>query len=223
MKRLAFLIALVLPLALPAQVQFGYLNYHTIMSEMPEYAQVQQELTTLKGKYEAESARTEEEFQKKFVDFLQGQKDFPQSIMQKRQGELQSLMDNGVQFRLQAQKLIAQAEKDLLGEVEKRLNRAILEVGVEYGYAFILNVEEHACPYINPVMGVDVSDLVRIKLGLIEPPTPETQPAEAQPADSASEGQPEAQPAVQPENQPATQPETQPEAQPATEPHDTPE
>ena len=127
MKRLAFFIVLVLPMGLLAQVQFGYLNYHTIMCEMPEYTQAQQELATLKGKYEAESTRSEEEFQKKFVDFLQGQKDFPQSIMQKRQGELQSLMDNGVQFRLQAQKLIAQAEKDLLGEVEKRLNRAILE------------------------------------------------------------------------------------------------
>ena len=214
MKRLAFLIALVLPMSLLAQVQFGYLNYHTIMSEMPEYAQAQQELASLKGKYEAESMRTEEEFQKKFVDFLQGQKDFPQSIMQKRQGELQSLMDNGVQFRLQAQKLIAQAEKDFLGEVEKRLNRAILEVGVEYGYAFILNVEEHACPYINPVMGVDVSDLVRIKLGLIEPPTPEAQPVESQPATPAPEGQPEAQPVPQPETQPEVQPVTEPNVSP---------
>ena len=138
--------------------------------------------------------------------------------MQKRQGALQSLMDNGVQFRLQAQKLIAQAEKDLLGEVEKRLNRAILEVGVEYGYAFILNIEENACPYINPVMGVDVSDLVRIKLGLIAPPTPEAQPAEGQPAAPAGE----AQPTAQPEAQPATQPETQPEAKPATEPNAAP-
>ena len=218
MKRLAFFIVLVLPMGLLAQVQFGYLNYHTIMCEMPEYTQAQQELATLKGKYEAESTRSEEEFQKKFVDFLQGQKDFPQSIMQKRQGELQSLMDNGVQFRLQAQKLIAQAEKDLLGEVEKRLNRAILEVGVEYGYAFILNIEENACPYINPVMGVDVSDLVRIKLGLIAPPTPEAQPAEGQPAAPAGE----AQPTAQPETQPATQPETQPEAKPATEPNAAP-
>ena len=207
MKRLVFLITLLLPLSLVAQVQFGYLHYHTILQEMPEYAQAQQELTALRAKYEAESTRTEDEFQKKFVDFLQGQKDFPQSIMQKRQGELQALMDNGVQFRLQAQKLIAQAEKDLLAEVEKRLNRAILEVGVEYGYGYILNVEENACPYINPVMGVDVSDFVRIKLGLIEPPTPEAQP-EAQPAT-----QPEAQPATQPEAQPATQPEAQPATQ----------
>ena len=190
MKRLICLITLALPIMMMAQVQFGYFNYRTVMQEMPEFAKAQQDLAALKAKYEAESTRGEEEFQKKFVDFLQGQKDFPQSIMQKRQGELQTLMDNGVQFRQQAQKLIAQAEADLMGEVEKRLNRAVLEVGVEYGYAYILNTEGNACPYINPVMGVDVSDLVRQKLGLIEAPAPDAQPA-AQPQETpAAEAQP---------------------------------
>ena len=189
MKRLICLITLALPIMMMAQVQFGYFNYRTVMQEMPEFAKAQQDLAALKAKYEAESTRGEEEFQKKFVDFLQGQKDFPQSIMQKRQGELQTLMDNGVQFRQQAQKLIAQAEADLMGEVEKRLNRAVLEVGVEYGYAYILNTEGNACPYINPVMGVDVSDLVRQKLGLIEAPAPDAQPA-AQPQETpAAEAQ----------------------------------
>ena len=136
---------------------------------MPEYAQAMQELQTLKAKYDEEAARGEAEFQKKFVDFLQGQKDFPQSIMQKRQAELQTLMDNGVAFRVQVQGLIAQAEKDLVAEVQKKLNRVLLEVGVEYGYGYILNTDDNACPYINPVVGVDVTELVRQKLGLTAP------------------------------------------------------
>ena len=186
MKRLICLFALAMPMMLLAQVQFGYMSYKTVLHEMPEYTQAQQELAALKSKYEAEAARGEEEFQKKFVDFLQGQKEFPQSIMQKRQGELQTLMDNGVQFRQQSQQLIAQAETDLIAEVEKKLNRAVLEVGVEYGYAYILNTDGNACPFINPVMGVDVSNLVRQKLGLIEAPAaqPAAQPQEAPAADA---------------------------------------
>ena len=186
MKRLICLFALAMPMMLLAQVQFGYMSYKTVLHEMPEYTQAQQELAALKSKYEAEAARGEEEFQKKFVDFLQGQKEFPQSIMQKRQGELQTLMDNGVQFRQQSQQLIAQAETDLMAEVEKKLNRAVLEVGVEYGYAYILNTDGNACPFINPVMGVDVSNLVRQKLGLIEAPAaqPAAQPQEAPAADA---------------------------------------
>ncbi len=169
MKRLFLLFFVLIPVIASAQIQFGYLSYQQVLKEMPEYAQAMQELQTLKGKYDEEAARGEAEFQKKFVDFLQGQKDFPQSIMQKRQAELQTLMDNGVAFRVQVQGLIAQAEKDLVAEVQKKLNRVLLEVGVEYGYGYILNTDDNACPYINPVVGVDVTELVRQKLGLTAP------------------------------------------------------
>jgi len=172
MKRLYTLLLVFIPMMATAQIQFGYLSYDSILHEMPAYTQAMAELQTLKSKYEAEALRGEDEFQKKFVDFLQGQKDFPATIMQKRQAELQTLMDNGVAFRLQVQNLLAQAEKDLVNNVRKELNRAILEVGVENGYGYILNVDDNSCPYINPVVGVDVSLPVRQKLGLAEMPAP---------------------------------------------------
>ena len=170
MKRLYTLLFVFIPMMAMSQIQFGYLSYDSILHEMPAYAQAMAELQTLKSKYEAEALRGEDEFQKKFVDFLQGQKDFPSTIMQKRQAELQTLMDNGVAFRIQVQNLLAQAEKDLVDNVRKELNRAILEVGVEYGYGYILNVDDNSCPYINPIVGVDVSLPVRQKLGLAEIP-----------------------------------------------------
>ena len=169
MKRLFLFFLVLLPVIVSAQIQFGYLSYQQVLKEMPEYTQAMQELQTLKAKYNDEAARGEAEFQKKFVDFLQGQKDFPQTIMQKRQAELQTLMDNGVAFRIQVQGLIAQAEKDLVAEVQKKLNRVLLEIGVEYGYGYILNTDDNACPYINPVVGVDVTELVRQKLGVTDP------------------------------------------------------
>lgn len=171
MKRLIFIIPLLMfCLAVSAQIQFGYMSYKQILQEMPEYAQATKDLAVLKAKYEAEAQKGEEEFQRKFVDFLQGQKDFPQAIMQKRQAELQALMDNGVAFRMKSQELIASAEKDLMQEAYKRLNRALLEVGVEYGYGYILNTDDNNCPYINPVIGFDVTELVRQKLGLVVVP-----------------------------------------------------
>ena len=171
MKRLIFIFPfLMFCLAVSAQIQFGYMSYKQILQEMPEYAQATKDLAVLKAKYEAEAQKGEEEFQRKFVDFLQGQKDFPQAIMQKRQAELQALMDNGVAFRMKSQELIASAEKDLMQEAYKRLNRALLEVGVEYGYGYILNTDDNNCPYINPVIGFDVTELVRQKLGLVVVP-----------------------------------------------------
>lgn len=171
MKRLIFIFPfLMFCFAASAQIQFGYMSYKQILQQLPEYAQATKDLAILKAKYEAEAQKGEEEFQRKFVDFLQGQKDFPQAIMQKRQAELQTLMDNGVAFRMKSQELIASAEKDLMQEVYKRLNRALLEVGVEYGYGYILNTDDNNCPYINPVIGFDVTELVRQKLGLTAVP-----------------------------------------------------
>jgi outer membrane protein len=167
MKRLVFILPILMfCITASAQIQFGYISYDQVLKDLPEYTKATQDLAALKAKYEAEAQKGEEEFQQKFVDFLQGQKDFPQAIMQKRQAELQALMDNGVAFRMKSQELIAQAEKDLMQEAQKRLNRALLEVGVEMGYGYILNTDNNNCPYINPVVGVDVTNIVRKKLGL---------------------------------------------------------
>jgi len=168
MKRLSFILPFLLfCVAASAQVQIGYFSYEQVLQELPEYTKAKQDLAVLKTKYEAEALKGEEEFQRKFVDFLQGQKDFPQAIMQKRQAELQKLMDAGVAFRMKSQELLSQAEKELMQEASNRLNRALLEVGQEYGYACILNTDNNSCPFINSNIGVDVTELIRQKLGLV--------------------------------------------------------
>lgn len=166
------LLAIIALQSIYAQVQFGYLSYSAVLHEMPEYAQAQSNLTALRAKYNQEAERGEDEFQKKFVDFLQGQKDFPTTILQKRQAELQNLMDNGLEFRNKVQKLMKDAEKEMVGEVEKKLNNAILAVGVELGYAFVMNIDNNNYPFINPVLGVDVTIPVKKKLGLPVPEEP---------------------------------------------------
>ncbi len=165
-KSLYLLFLLLLPLSVAAQVKFGYLSYRTICQEMPQYVGAQQQLHELKAVYEKEAERGEEEFKRKFADFLQGQKDFPANILQKRQAELQELMDKGIKFRKEAEKLLSDAEKSLLHNLSKQLDEAILSVGKEIGYAFILNIDDNACPFINPLLGDDVSNLVREKLGI---------------------------------------------------------
>ena len=93
--------------------QFGYLSYNAVFAQMPDYQKAKEDFAALKAQYDAEATRAEEEFQRKFTEFLQGQKDFPKSIMQKRQAELQELMDKSVAFRKEAQRLLAEAEAKL--------------------------------------------------------------------------------------------------------------
>lgn len=183
MKRL-FLSLLFLPLAsatLVAQEQvsvpaeavspvpvFGYLSYNAVFRQMPEYQQARESFEALKAKYDAEARRAEEEFQRKFAEFLQGQSDFPASIMQKRQAELQDLMEKSISFRQNSQQLLKQAEQEMQQPVAQRLNQALQAIGTERHLLFILNTDADACPFLHPQAGVDVTADVLSKLGLLQ-------------------------------------------------------
>lgn len=154
--------------AASAQVKFGYLNYNAVLHQLPEYEETQKSMAELRQKYEQEATRGEEEFRNKFADFLQGQKDFPENILLKRQAELQTLMEAGIKFRQESQKLLRKAEQELLDSARTRLDQAIQAVGIERGLAAVINTDRHQCPFVNPDMGEDVTDAVLTLLGLKE-------------------------------------------------------
>lgn len=160
------------PEALPRSVRLGYLSYNAVFQAMPEYAVSQQKLAELKAKYDQEARRSEEEFQRQFVEFLQGKKDFPENILKKRQNELQDLLMKNIRFKEEAQELLRQAEKDMQADMIYLLGEAIQAVGKEKGYDCIINTDGNTCPFINPAVADDVTNEVKEKLQLpisIEP------------------------------------------------------
>ena len=159
--------------------QFGFISYKSVFEQMPEYAAARTAFEELKAKYDAEAKHSEEEFQRKFAEFLQGQKDFPPSIMQKRQLELQDLMNKSVAFRQETQRLLKQAETELQAPCAAKLDEAIQAVAGERGLFFVLNTDDHAVPFIHPQAGVDITEPVLARLGIVTtalPTTPNPQP-----------------------------------------------
>lgn len=68
--------------AAPQQVivqpqHFGYLSYNDVLHAMPEYAQAMKSLEELKKTYDQEVERSEQDFSKKFTEYLDGSKDLP--------------------------------------------------------------------------------------------------------------------------------------------------
>ena len=49
-------------------------------------------------------------------------------------------------------------------ELLLRLNEVIRQVGTERGYAFIINIDGNACPFINTMVGEDATNFVKEKL-----------------------------------------------------------
>ena len=111
-KFLLTLLVIAMPLVAGAQVKFGYFSFSEILNAMPDRAVADRNLADLRIKYDAEMKRAENEFNVKYEEFLEGQRDFVPSILHKRQAELQEMMEKNVAFRKEAERLLKQAQDD---------------------------------------------------------------------------------------------------------------
>ncbi len=166
MKRLLLSIFTMIALTVSAQevvsgFRFGYLSYAAALQAMPEYAIVQKKMADLRQQFQAETLRVEDEFNRKYEEFLEGQREFPKTILQKRQTELQELMERNIKFKENSQEELSNTEKNLMAPLKIRLIETIGKIGRDRGYAFIVDTDNQALPFINPAMGDDVTQLVQ--------------------------------------------------------------
>lgn len=161
----------------PRAFVMGQINSNLILPRMPQYLAMQESLKALKEQYEAEAKQSENDFQRKFEEFMQGQKEFPKTIWEKRQNELQIMLDTNAEFRIKAQKLLAEAEKAMLADVKAELAEAIAVVAQQKGVSIVYDLDDGSVPYIVPGLAADLTAAVMYHLG-IEPQA--TAPAVAQ-------------------------------------------
>ncbi len=145
-------------------MKFGYLSFESVIQTMPEYAAMQQNMAELRKSYDAEIQRVEDDFNRKYEEFLDGQATYPKTILQKRQSELQDMLDRNIAFKRESQQLLNNAEADMLDGIRSMINTALVAIGMERGYAFILNTDQNAVPFINPALGEDITEEVKEKL-----------------------------------------------------------
>ena len=169
-KTVLFLLLTVVSLTVTAQeitpkdsvaFKYGYLSYDSVMIAMPDYAALKINMGQLREQYEAEQKRVENDFNKKYEEFLDGQANFPQTILQKRQSELQEMLDKNIAFKKQSQKMLNDAEARMLDAIKTTINMAVKDIAQERGYAFVLNTDKEAVPFVNPAMGEDITEAVK--------------------------------------------------------------
>lgn len=141
----------------PTAATIGYFSYNTVFESMPDYVLAQRQIEELREKYEAEMQRVKDEFNEKYEAFLEGQKDFPATILKKRQTELQELMNKNIAFREESKRLLAEAEKAIKAPLRNKLTEALNQLGAEMNLVVILNTDSDACPYINPSKSVNLT------------------------------------------------------------------
>lgn len=189
MRKILFLV-LFLPVTIFAQTaEFGFFSMEEVMNALPEYATAQDEYNALLERCDSEVARSEEELTRCYVAFLEGQSSFPEPILRKRQKELQDLVDRSVMLRDQLKEWLSQAHDSLFAPIENKIDEAVERVCLRNNYAYAIDCDKRVYRFVNPNIGVKITDLViqeviSPKPVVLQPVAPETAPAT--PADTTA-------------------------------------
>ena len=145
-------------------LRFVYFSFEQVFHTMPGYAIAKHNMDELRGKYDEETKRVETEFNSKYEEFLDGQRSYAKSILEKRQAELRELMEKNIAFKAEAARLLKKAEEEAYAPLKAKMNEALLQIGKENGFAFILNTDNNATPYLSAEMGVDITEALKKKM-----------------------------------------------------------
>ena len=130
---------------------------------MPEVAAMEKQMADLNEKYKVELKQMQDEYQKKYSDFVAQQDSLTENIKLRRMQEIQDIqgrMDNFVQV---AQQDVQKKQQELLMPIQQKLQDAIHKVGEEKGYTYII---DPAALLFTGNSAIDATPFVRTKLGL---------------------------------------------------------
>lgn len=143
-----------------SNIIIGFLSYDSALVSMPEYAIAQQQIAQTRQAYDDEMKRVEKEFNDKYEEFLENRKDYPRTILLKRQTELQELLEKNIAFKNQSRKELQQIERQILAPLRIRLNETIATIARQQQLTMVVNTDSNACPFIEPMQSVDLNETV---------------------------------------------------------------
>lgn len=143
-----------------AQIKIGYFSYNEALCAMSQYSIAQANLKALRTQFDAEMQSAEKEFSEKYETFIEEQRNMAPVIRDKRQSELQTMMERNVAFRKEAERLMAKAEAEAMEPLHQSLAEVIRRIAEERAYIMVVNTDSNACPYLNPTMAEDISTLI---------------------------------------------------------------
>lgn len=143
----------------------AYVNTKEILNALPEKTKATEQLIQLSENYKAELQLMQNEYNKKYSDFITYQNSLAENIKLRRMQELTELENRIQEFMKLSQKDIEEQEKVLLKPLTQRINEAINSVGVEQNFVVIYDLADPGIAFVSP-NAVNANPLVKLKLGI---------------------------------------------------------
>ena len=164
MKKLIIFLLMMLPLGVFAQESKIAIVYtQEVIQAMPEFATMQKQMADMEAKYKNEMQVMQDEYNKKYSDFVAQQDSLTENIKMRRMQELQDMEQRTQNFIQISQQDFQKKQGELFTPIQDKLKNAIKAVGDEKGYTYILD------PQIVLYQGntaVDATQFVKAKLGI---------------------------------------------------------
>jgi outer membrane protein len=155
---------MILPLGVVAQeIKIAYVTVQEIFASMPELPTIEKQLTDLNEKYTQELKAMQDEYQKKYSDYVAQQDSLTENIKLRRMQEIEDIRTRMENFVPIAQQDMQKKQEELYKPVQEKIQNAIKAVGEEKGYTYIIDPQVFLFTGSN---AINATQFVRTKLGI---------------------------------------------------------
>ena len=148
-----------------AQTSVAFVNTLDIINSLPDKTSASERLNTLAENYKQELEIMQNEYNKKYSDFITYQQTLAESIKLRRMQELTDLENRIQNFTKLAQKDIEEHEQLLLEPIKIKVKDAIEAVGIEGNFTVIYDLDDTGIVFVSP-SAINANPLVKSKLGV---------------------------------------------------------
>lgn len=148
-----------------AQSNIAFVNTIDIINSLPDKVSATDRLNTINQNYRQELQIMQNEYNKKYSDFITYQESLAESIKLRRMQELTDLENRIQNFTKLAQKDIEEHEQLLLEPIKVKINDAVKAVGIEQNFSVIYDLDDSGIIFVSP-NAVDANLMVKAKLGV---------------------------------------------------------
>ena len=139
MKKAALMMFAVGALTTASAQKVAHLSLDSLSNLMPETKVAKGVAETYFNDLKKTAGAMEEEFQKKYNDYLQGEATMSELVKKTKQDELQSLQTRIQDFNQQAQMDYQKKSAELTAPIMEKAKKAIEAVAKESGYKYVLD------------------------------------------------------------------------------------
>lgn len=145
-------------------ITIAYVNSIELLEGFKEKEEASEKILSLSDNYKKELEIMQNEYNKKYSDYITYQNSLTDNIKLRRMQELTELENRIQQFMKLAQEDIEQQEQLMLNPLKERVMNAIKQVGIENNFTVVYDLADPSIAFINP-NAVDANELVKRKLG----------------------------------------------------------